>query len=694
MELLKKSVGLVLAYIKTFYFFLAHKSIRLKLAISFSAFIALLILTLGTLLSRRFEFSLVSSRVNDDIRLANTLAEQVRLSLDKLSSDICFAVVEYGLYSESGDLSSKVDLLEKDLPEVHVLSLWKLGGQKLYGENPPEITEELVSRGLRLLRKDRNEIYFVSALSYANSQIGIYGSIDVYFLRRTLTLLTASVEEATAYIADRGSKFAIYQMEEVPFEGILAFTIDETNIDIREVIDKGIYRVYWPVSSYDLDAIIIRSLKPIFITVDFARKVTLLGAVLGGLLGLALAYAITHPLKKLIRGAKDVLSGRTDRLLEVKYQDEIGMIASVLNSTMNSLLEMKKYTDSILENISSGLMTVNSELEVTALNKAAVSILGVNSKEISRRRVREILGDSPGNREVSELIENSLRIGRGFREIREVEITNRSGGRIPIGLTISVISERRSKLKTAIVLFVDLSERKELEGRLMRADRLAALGRMAAGVAHEIRNPLGSIRGLTQLINEELDEKGDLKNYVETVLREVDRLNHVVEGVLELSTDVVPNKSQVDIRDVLDETLSLLSYNTETGKVSVETDYSKNLRKVYADPNQLKRAFLNIAINAFQSMPDGGKLVVKAGSSEDGKVLLIEFSDIGIGMKEEDVDKVFEPFYSTKDKGVGLGLSMSRKIVLDHGGGIDIESQLDRGTTVRIRLPIGDNSAR
>jgi len=291
---------------------------------------------------------------------------------------------------------------------------------------------------------------------------------------------------------------------------------------------------------------------------------------------------------------------------------------------------------------------------------------------------------------MAEAIEGSLKAGRGFRKMREVEISDRRGGRIPVGLTISVISDRSSQLRTAIALLVDLSERKELEMRLRRADRLTALGRMAAGVAHEIRNPLGSIRGLTQLINEELDGRDELRTYAEAILREVDRLNHIVEGVLELSAGVSSNRSRGDVRNILDDTLSLLKYNIDAENIEVEAAYPDAPQMVYADADQLRRAFLNIAINAVQSMPEGGKLRVGVGRGRGGKEIVIEFSDTGVGMREDDMEKVFEPFYSTKEKGIGLGLPISHRIISDHGGSIDIRSRVGQGTTVRIRLPAAD----
>jgi len=403
---LRGSLRLALSYIRKLYLFLAHKSIRLKLAVSFSALIALLMLTLGTLLLRRFEFSLVSLRVNDDLRLANLLAEKVRLSLDGLSSDIELAMAGYGPYPVGGDLRSRVDLLERRLPGVHVLSLRDRSGNRIYGRDVPAASEGSAARGLRFLRREGDRLYFALNVLHPDGPMELYGSIDVSVLSGLLTLPMPLVEEAAVCITDRRSRFVIYQVEKALFGGISALasaaTIDEANIDIREIMDKGIYRVYWPIAPYDLDIVLIRSLRPIFGAMGFARKVIFLGSVLGGLLGIALAYAITHPLRRLIKGARDVLSGRMDRLIDVRSEDEIGMLAGALNRAMNSLLDMKRYTESILENMSNGLIAVDNDLKVVAVNRAAAAILGASVGEVKGRDIREVLGHDRGNREMGE----------------------------------------------------------------------------------------------------------------------------------------------------------------------------------------------------------------------------------------------------------------------------------------------------
>jgi signal transduction histidine kinase len=226
-------------------------------------------------------------------------------------------------------------------------------------------------------------------------------------------------------------------------------------------------------------------------------------------------------------------------------------------------------------------------------------------------------------------------------------------------------------------------ELRNTQAELMRKDRLAFLGEMAGVVAHEIRNPLTSIRGFAQRIERTLEHDPKNRQYVEIIVEEVDRLKRVLSDVLDFGRRARAQPMPTDLRDVIDETLRLLVHDEDRLRVITEMD--EGLPEVHVDPEQMKQVFLNLFRNAVQAMEGEGELRVR-GYSRDGKVI-IEVQDTGPGIPEEVREKMFTPFYTTKPMGTGLGLSLVKSLVEDHKGDISVESEPGRGSTFRLSLP-------
>jgi hypothetical protein len=229
---------------------------------------------------------------------------------------------------------------------------------------------------------------------------------------------------------------------------------------------------------------------------------------------------------------------------------------------------------------------------------------------------------------------------------------------------------------------------KELQMQLVRAERLAALGEMSAVVAHEIRNPLNSISGLTQLLQGKVDDSN--KKYLTLILQEVDRLNRVVGEILEFSRKPTLKLTRTDLNKLIEGVILLLKTDLEKKDISIETNLSK-LKELFVDEAQIKQVLLNLIQNSIQATEEGeGKIVVSTSLGEG--MIKVEVRDNGCGIPEENLKKLFEPFFTTKMYGTGLGLPITKRIIEDHGGTIEVESKVGEGTTMKVFLPIKEST--
>jgi signal transduction histidine kinase len=225
-----------------------------------------------------------------------------------------------------------------------------------------------------------------------------------------------------------------------------------------------------------------------------------------------------------------------------------------------------------------------------------------------------------------------------------------------------------------------------VEAQLRRAEKLSTLGEMAAVLAHEVRNPLGSIRGTAEILKDDYPAGSAKHEFIEIQIKETERLNNVVEDFLRMARQQPIEKSSCSIAEELDTIVKLTENQAKTGKVTVIRAFQDGNLFIHADGEKLRQAFLNIMINALQATPEGGTVSVAAVRTQNG--CEISFSDTGSGVDSHSLERVYDPFFTTKQDGTGLGLSISRKIVEGHGGTIEIESERGNGTKVVVRLPL------
>jgi len=419
-------------------------------------------------------------------------------------------------------------------------------------------------------------------------------------------------------------------------------------------------------------------------TVLFVAGGILAMAALACVSGIMLAYGITKPLKRLIINAESLICDEDKDLAEIKAENELGILTAVFNRTYFSLNKLIRDRH-ILSALPEGIITINSKGEITDLNSMATEFLGLDLKQVREKTFREVFPSSKDNDILFHLIEEGLR----GREIPLQEMALSLPGKRCDSFWIATRSfkGKEEDSRKLIVILKDPGEIKIIRDYLRKTEQLAALGTLASGVAHEVRNPLGSLRGLTELISEDLSPGDPKKNYTGRMLKEIDRLNHLVEDILNFAQNPMSRVEPADICQILSQTISVARYNFPEKVIKVKEDYQPDLPLIPADSERLTQAFLNLLINAFEATPEGGEIEVRGQGSEVG-IVVITISDSGPGIPPDILERVFDPFYTTKENGTGLGLFITQHIITAHGGNVEVESRPGQGATFRVALPV------
>ncbi len=339
----------------------------------------------------------------------------------------------------------------------------------------------------------------------------------------------------------------------------------------------------------------------------------------------------------------------------------------------------------IIANIPSGIMTLDLQGRIASFNKAAEQITGFLFEEL-RDRVWDSTPFAPfpgfGNFFAAPT--------PSFFFSGEMEFRRKHGQTILIGLSLSPFRDSEGKVLGLVAIFQDLTERRKVEERLRQADRLAAVGQLATGIAHEIRNPLAAISGAIQLLKEEGGPLRRNQPLLDLVLREAERLKLITGQFLDFARPNAAPLRTCDLHQVLEETLTLLEKSSDRHPDTKILYQGSGLRppasglKVLADPDQLKQVFWNLGLNALQAMPHGGTLTVRVQREAD--FVEVSFQDTGGGVPPEVLARIFDPFYTTKVQGTGLGLSIARKLVEGLGGTLEVENRVGEGMVFRILL--------
>jgi PAS domain S-box-containing protein len=355
-----------------------------------------------------------------------------------------------------------------------------------------------------------------------------------------------------------------------------------------------------------------------------------------------------------------------------------------LKESLREVATIKEQLDNILSSIADGVFTVDSNGIITTFNRAATMITGYEAHEAIGRDCRSLF-DRP---DCGELCQGVHEMEAGLTI--ETSLRRKDGAVIPVEVSISPLRDSEGRVVGLVEAFRDISELKRMREEVELKERLAALGNMAAGLAHEIRNPLNSL-ALTAQYMEQLfppkteEDKAEFLECLGIIKRKMEELNESVEDFLQFARPPQMSFSKVELSKVLEDVIFLISMDARGRGIEVEEEVEDGLPEIIGDPKQIQKAFLNIALNAIQAMPNGGTLGIRAWA--EGKWVVVEISDTGIGMDRETMEHLFDPYFTRRKGGTGLGLTISYTIVERHGGKILVDSEKGKGTKVKIVLP-------
>ncbi|MEW5723055.1 MAG: ATP-binding protein [Thermodesulfobacteriota bacterium] len=346
-----------------------------------------------------------------------------------------------------------------------------------------------------------------------------------------------------------------------------------------------------------------------------------------------------------------------------------------------TLTELSTYTAGIVDNMPNGLITLDASGEPVMVNRAAREMFGWGDA------AENTLSDRPVIRALSAEFVPILARGRDVLE-REFTAEDARGRPLPLAISAAAVSAENVEETRPGAIFIlrDLSQIKALEERVRQSERLAAVGRLAAGVAHEVRNPLSSMRGLARFLARGLDEKSREAEYLKVMVEEIDRLNRVITGLLDFARPRPPEPAPVDLNDAARHTLNLVRDDARHNGIALREDLDPVASVIKADRDQAIQAMLNVLLNAIEAMPQGGRLTVTTKQG-DGLALFVA-EDTGPGFPPEDRDKLVDPFFTTKKKGTGLGLAQVARIMEAHGGRLELGGEPGRGARVALSFPL------
>ncbi len=354
----------------------------------------------------------------------------------------------------------------------------------------------------------------------------------------------------------------------------------------------------------------------------------------------------------------------------------VGMVAlfafQAYRSANKSLTSVKAFSDNVIQNMPSGLVTINSDHEITSVNSAAKKILGGDLT----RPYPEMIGLIKEMEYSHDLLN------------REVNFNMAKGRKIGLDITASPIKGSENQIMGFLFLFRDLTQIRELKKQVETNKRLAAIGKLAAGVAHEIRNPLSSIKGFATYFGKRDEDKESDREIAHIMVKEVERINRSVTQLLEFAKPMAIEKKQVDIKEMITHSLKLVRHDLEKKQIETRTKIDTTYLKIHTDGDRMNQVLLNLYINAIDALDDKGILEIQVLDTEKDDLIEIRVKDNGQGIDDASMDLIFDPYFTTRPRGTGLGLSIVHRIIENLKASIRVESEKNTGTCFIIHLPV------
>ena len=407
-----------------------------------------------------------------------------------------------------------------------------------------------------------------------------------------------------------------------------------------------------------------------------------------------LTLILSDPINQLVKGTESIAKGDLSHKVVIKTNDEIGVLGKSFNKMIDDLQMVtvsRDYVDNIINSISDILIVVDLDRTIKTINQAVTYVLGYKKEELLGKSIDELLSQDAGVFRVSEW-GNVLK--KGYIVDYEMNYKAKTGELIPVSFSGSVMKDEKGEIKSIVGIARDMREMIKLKKQLFQSEKMAAVGQLAGGVAHEINNPMSVILGFSQALSRRItDENDPLFMPLKSIEREAVRCKKLVVDLLTFSRTSKSESELVDLASLINETVSLIDSKCRVKNINLTQHIAKNIPHIRANKNQVQQVIVNLCNNAIDAMEIKGSglldIEVKNGGQNPDFIEII-ITDTGSGIPPEIKDKVFDPFFTTKEvgKGTGLGLSISYEIVHKHGGIIDIKSEVNEGTSFIVKLPV------
>ncbi|MGM0411030.1 MAG: ATP-binding protein [Bacillota bacterium] len=392
-----------------------------------------------------------------------------------------------------------------------------------------------------------------------------------------------------------------------------------------------------------------------------------------------LAHNLSKPIRKLSEFCNIVSKGNYQQKVEMNRQDEFGLLANSFNEMVEKINEstkelknLKEFNEDILRSTTTGIISIDSEGKIISINRAAQVILN-NNKKIKDKIFKKL----------KNITIESLNKKESYNKIMEFFPDHDNS--LIIEANTSFLTNEEGKINGALCSFNDITQRKLIEERIEEIDRLSSLGEISAALAHEIRNPLAGIKTSAEVLKGRFNDNNS-KQLFNNVLSEIDRMNNLISDILNYAKPQEPEFKLINIKDKINETLSLMEKKFKNNSIQVNKNFPEENIYLKIDPKQLKQILINLYMNAVNAMIGSGKLEVSMTSINEEKIK-ITIKDNGKGIESENINKIFNPFFTTFPKGTGLGLAVVKRLVLENKGEIYVKSKKGQGSTFNIIFP-------
>ncbi|KAA3616551.1 MAG: PAS domain S-box protein [Calditrichaeota bacterium] len=363
------------------------------------------------------------------------------------------------------------------------------------------------------------------------------------------------------------------------------------------------------------------------------------------------------------------------------------------------IVDLKNFNESIIQSMGAGLITIDLDNKITSFNISAEEILGYKSDQVIGNHIEEILAKD----DVERLLPDDT-INETNSLHQELQLNNRSEESLHIGFSITPRLDNRNQRVGTIISFRDISLIKQMQSEVARMDRLASLGVLASGIAHEIRNPLAGIKTVAQTLEEEIDPDDSKQEYLARIIRQVNRMDDLLRAFFTYARPRQPVRKLSKLQEIVNEVTPLIDQKLNSNKIELLQSYAPDLPLIFVDFGQIHQVLLNLFLNAIDAMPNGGELAIQAEPmfssikrtdrrgqrfhvpEKQRLFVKITISDTGEGIKGPNLNKIFNPFFTTKPNGSGLGLSIVYRIIEEHKGDISVQSDAEKGTVFTLLL--------